>query len=261
MLNINERIKLVRSELDPAKYPETCNILDIQDIADIGSYQIASELVECDKSQNMPRVLFDFIADLYREAAEAGDPDACNDLGALYYYGHGCEQDFSKAMMYYEMAAQLGSRKAQENLGYCYYYGRDVDVDYEKAFNYFSLGAFTGSLISLYKIGDMYMNGYYVKKNPVEAFRIYDTCIKLMTDESAAEAAGPVYLRLGNCFLNGTGIEANAKNALICFQKAESWLYDMVANGDSLYERSLQAAVEGQSEAREKLAAQLYGTI
>jgi hypothetical protein len=47
------------------------------------------------------------------------------------------------------------------------------------------------------------------------------------------------------------------KNALICFQKAESFLYDMVLGGDVMYRKSLSAAVKGQEETREQLSGQL----
>ena len=58
-------------------------------------------------------------------------------------------------------------------------------------------------------------------------------------------------------FLDGVGTEQNLKNALICFQKAESYLYDMVLGGDVMYKKSLNAAVKGQEETREKLSEQL----
>ena len=164
------------------------------------------------------------------------------------------EQSFGKAVECYKLAAEKGSRQAQENLGYCYYYGRNMPVDYEKAFHYFALGAFDGHLISLYKIGDMYLNGYYVEKNPVEAFHIFTRCLDTMTDEAAPKCAGPVFLRVGNAFLNGYGTDENPMNALICFQKAETYLYDMVANGDVMYKKSLQGAIDGQAKARAKLA-------
>lgn len=133
-----------------------------------------------------------------------------------------------------------------------------MPVDYEKAFHCFALGAFDGHLISLYKIGDMYANGYYVEKNEREAFVIYMRCLDTMTDEAAKVAAGPVYLRLGKAFLYGKGTEANAETALICYQKAELFLYDMVKSGDAMYKKSLNAAVDGQARAREKLASALH---
>jgi len=255
--NTPEERRHIRLELNPETSPEAIEFFEAHIDDELSSYELATALVQCDKTVDMPRILFDFIVDLYKDAVSTGNTDAMNDLGALYYDGRGCEQDFTKAVFYYDRAAKLGNRQAQENLGYCYYYGRNIPVDYEKAFHYFALGAFDGHLISLYKIGDMYQNGYYVEKNPTEAFHIYDRCIQTMTDEAAPLVAGPVFLRLGNCFLNGIGVEENAKNALICFQQAERYLYDMVARGDAMYKKSLQASIDGQGKARAKLVEQL----
>ena len=100
----------------------------------------------------------------------------------------------------------------------------------------------------------MYLNGYYVPKDLKEAFCIYQRCIDTMTDETAPFAAGPVFLRLGNAFLEGLGTEVDPKRAFICFQKAEAFLYDMVANGDTMYKKSWRVAIEGQAKAREILS-------
>ena len=244
----------IRLELDPELLPETVEFFELHKDEDIPAYDLADALTGCDKTAVMPRCLFDFIVSLYENAIADGNVYAMNDLGALYYNGRGCEQDFEKAVYYYEMAAKHGNRQAQQNLGYCYYYGREVPVDYKKAFHYFALGALKGHPISLYKIGDMYMNGYYVEKNPIEAFRIYERCIDTMTDEAAPFAAGPIFLRLGNAFLEGLGTDVDPKRAFICFQKAETFLYDMVANGDTMYKKSWRAAIDGQAKAREILA-------
>ena len=188
------------------------------------------------------------------------DADAMNDLGAQYYDGaRGFEQSYVKAVECYERAAEKGSRQAQENLGYCHYYGRSVPVDYEKAFRCFAPGAFEGNIVSLYKIGDMYRDGLCVEKDPAEAFRIYSRCLDTMTDEAAPRCAGPVYLRVGDALLGGDGTPEDPKGALICFQRAETFLYDMVAGGGASYADSLRAAVEGQAKARAKLAAALAG--
>lgn len=201
----------------------------------------------------LPQEGWNLIVELLELEIEDGNADAMNDLGSMYYDGTGVEQSFAKAVYYYHMAAENGNRQAQENLGYCYYYGRNMPVDYEKAFHYFALGAFDGHLISLYKIGDMYANGYYVPKNEKEAFHIYERCMEMMTDEAAKVVAGPVYLRLGNAFLYGKGTEENAETALICYQKAELFLYDMVKGGNVMYKKSLTAAIDGQTKARKIL--------
>lgn len=170
-------------------------------------YEIANALCSVAPAKSFPRFVFNFIVEMYESEIENGNENAMNDLGALYYDGRGCEQDYTKAIYYYNMAAEHGSRLAQENLGYCYYYGRNMAVDYEKAYHYFALGALSGMPVSLYKLGDIYQNGYYVKKNEKEAFCIYNHCLNLLNDETAKFAAGPVLLRIGNALLNGFGTE------------------------------------------------------
>ena len=97
----------------------------------------------------------------------------------------------------------------------------------------------------------MYLNGLYVPKNEKEAFYIFIRCIETMTEEAEGRVAGPVYLRLGRMFLEGIGVSQNLKNAFVCYQKAEAYLYDMVLSGDVMYRKSLEAAIAGQKKARE----------
>ena len=244
------------------EYPELfgylASVIDENENLVKDPYEIANRALLCDRRKPLPETVRDLIALLFQTAFENGNADAMNDLGAQYYNGsRGFEQDFGKAVHYYEIAAQNGSRQAQENLGYCYYYGRNVPVDYEKAFHCFALGAFSGYPISLYKIADMYANGYYVAKNEKEAFHLYESCMEHMTEATAKFVAGPVYLRLGNCFLYGTGTEPNPETALICYQKAELFLFGMVKDGDVMYKKSLQAAIDGQAKARAKMTEDL----
>jgi TPR repeat protein len=256
--DILSSIQAAAAMLDPDEAPESAAYLNgiaADEDPVLDPYVVANRLLKCDEPDPLPAGLRDLIEELFTAAFEDGNADAMNDLGAQYYDGsRGFEQDFTKSVDCYKRAAAGGSRQAWENLGYCYYYGRDMPVDYEKAFHCFALGAFDGHLISLYKIGDMYQKGYYVEKNPTEAFHIYTRCLETMTDEAAGRVAGPVFLRVGNALLNGLGTKEDDKGALVCFQKAESFLYDMVAGGDAMYQASLQAAVEGQAKAREKLA-------
>lgn len=261
MKDVNEmfpnEVDDILAMLDASEYPETYEMLtDVYDGGKVkcSAYELATAFTSCDNTVPMKPFVFNFVVKLLDFEIRNGNVSAMNDLGALYYDGRGCGQDFSKAVEYYTMAAENGDSQAQENLGYCYYYGRVGEPDYEKAFRYFSMGAFTGRLTSLYKIGDMYKNGYFVEKNETEAFRIWDRCMALMTeDEDIRICAGPVLLRIGDAFLKGEGTEADAKKALVCYQKAETFLYDMLIDGDGMYRKSYESAVEGQSKARELL--------
>ena len=240
-------------DLDPELFPETVAYLEsIKHVKYLSSFNIASHILECDKTSAMTPELFNFVVECFEEAIKEGNNYAMNDLGVLYYDGRGYNQDFSKAVYYYKMAAEHGNRLALENLGYCYYYGRSVPVDYEKAFNYFAVGAFDNQVISLYKIGDMYKNGYYVEKNLDEAFIIYSRCLEIIK-RTSDYYAGPVYLRLGNAYFYGEGTNKDLKEALKCFQNAEIYLYNLIEDGEFMYKNSLHAAIEGQTQARREL--------
>lgn len=252
------KLKSFITKLDAGKYPEAYDYLQAVigwgDDLDDTEYDLADALMNCDKPKDYEREMIDFIIELYQSAVKDGNDNAMNDLGAMYYDGkRGCEQSFEKAVFYYEMAAQRGNLIAHENLGYCWYYGRTGKKDYEKAYRCFAYCALSGSLVSLYKIGDMYLNGYYLPQSDYRAFHMYLRCQTLMNEDQAPIAAGPLYLRLGKMYLYGIGTEMDAKRALVCFQKAESYLYDMVESGDHMYEGSLKAAIDGQSKARERL--------
>ena len=255
------KIKTLLPLVSPDEFPEVYSYLSsLQEEEVLSPCEIANTILSLDKPGDFSKPLIDSITDFFEMEIAEGNSDAMNDLGAVYYDGsRGFEQSFEKAVRLYKMAAEKGNRQAQENLGYCYYYGRAGEPDYEKAFHYFALGAFDGHLISLYKIGDMYLNGLYVPKNEREAFFIFVRCIETMTDEASGRVAGPVYLRLGRMFLEGIGTECNYKNALICFQKAETYLLDMVLDGDVMYRKSLERAIEGQKAVRKKLTEQLPG--
>ncbi|MBO4355449.1 MAG: sel1 repeat family protein [Clostridia bacterium] len=246
-----------RETLDESIYPATFEILcDLEnsEISDFSAYIASVNLTEADKPLPFTEKVKRLVSELLEYEISTGNPDAMNDLGALFYEGtRGFGQNFSDAVRYYEMAVKNGSRQAQENLGYCYYYGRDIPVDYEKAFHCFALGAFDGHIISLYKIGDMYKNGYFVEKNEPESFRIYLHCLELMDEEKAPDTAGPLFLRLGDAFLYGIGTEIDAENALSCYQRAEGYLYKMVKDGNVMYRKSLSKAIDGQTKAREIL--------
>ena len=258
-----ERINHIRSMIDPDVYPETANFFkECQYPEDMHITHLVGSLASFDRTKTMLPELFDFLVELYEIIIAKYDyndikASAMCDLGNLYYDGRGVNQDFAKAVHYYEMALEHGSHEVLENLGYCYYYGRLGTPDYEKAFRCFAQLAFEGEVSALYKIGDMYRNGYYVEKDLDEAFRIYSRCEEYVTKGTGEYAAGPVYLRLGKAYLYGEGTERDLQEALKCFQQAEIYLYNMVSAGDVMYRRSLQAAIDYQAKVRSELMEKL----
>ncbi len=175
------------------------------------------------RKEPLPPKVRELVEGILMQGVRQGNAAAACNLGALYYTGQIGEQSYQKAMDLYEIAAAGGDVQAAENLGYCYYYGRSCEIDYRRAFEYFSKGAFCGRVVSLYKIGDMYRKGYYVTKDEAEAFRIYSHCLDIVNSdrEAAKEFDADVYLRYGDCLLNGTGCEKDPLTALYWAQLAE----------------------------------------
>ncbi|CKL27532.1 sel1 repeat protein [Neisseria meningitidis] len=63
------------------------------------------------------------------QAAEQGDADAQNNLGAMYAEGQGVRQDDTEAVRWFRQGADQGLAQAQFNLGAMYYKGHGVRQD------------------------------------------------------------------------------------------------------------------------------------
>lgn len=253
---ITETARELYDWLDADTYPGLRNVCDMimQHSGDPEMAQrYADWLSESDGRKELPGRVGDFIIALYEtDISLTGSSWAMVNLGAFYYSGRSDEPDYDKAFKYYTMAAELGEVMAMEDLGYCYYYGHGAEVDYERAYFYLSQAAMAGSATALYKVGDMYRYGYYLPKQEGLAFASYRNA-STADNASAGRAAGPVLLRLGDCYLNGIGTEPDAKEALNCYQGAERYLFKLVEEGNNYYRSSLKRAVEGQEAARKIL--------
>jgi len=56
-----------------------------------------------------------------------------NELGVLYHNGRGVEQDFKKAISWYDKAVDEGNKDAWINIGVLYYFGQGVDTNHNHA--------------------------------------------------------------------------------------------------------------------------------
>ncbi len=95
----------------------------------------------------------------YEKAEEAGDIRAMTNLGWLYEYGNGVEQDYAKALDWYRKAAEAGDARAMTSLGRLYEYGNGVEQDYAKALEWYEKGAEEGNAVSMLSLGWLYEKG------------------------------------------------------------------------------------------------------
>ena len=69
----------------------------------------------------------------FKTLAEQENGDAQNDLGYMYYAGHGVSKDYAEAIKWYRKAADQGHALGQYNLGVMYDKGLGVPKEYDEA--------------------------------------------------------------------------------------------------------------------------------
>ena len=103
---------------------------------------------------------------LMKQTADAGHTRAQFNTGVFYAQGHGVEQDFGMAVLYYSMAAMLGDRDACYNLGLLFYLGQGVEQpDYVKAVSYFTTAAQLEDYLAMAALSYCYKKGKGVEKD------------------------------------------------------------------------------------------------
>lgn len=77
----------------------------------------------------------------YETAARSGFTPAQTNLGNMYFFGHGVEQSYGRAMSWYRQAAERGDAIAQNNLGVMYSMGLGTAPDKVEALMWFEIAA------------------------------------------------------------------------------------------------------------------------
>ncbi len=253
-------LKIIDALTGDIQYPESYACLnfwleEMNEFEEVGDFAIAlaSDLHETDATLPMHPLVARLVVNIYEDAIEEGNEDILCNLGSLYYTGRAGEQDYEKAAYFYDLADKVGNRQATENLGYIYYYGRTGHVDFEKSFNYFVKSAMDGNLRSMYKVGDFYRGGFYVGKDPIEAFAIYDHCAELITPELLDTVGADIYMRLADCYYEGAGVERDLFSAHRYMCTAENLFYQRLAAGDFYQRHNLEHVLERLTEIRKEI--------
>ena len=136
----------------------------------VAGYDVAASLPDGSPEQDEIR---NHAKDNILELANEGDACAQNNLGAMYYYGHGVEQSYEKATEWYLKAADQGLADAQCNLGLMYEYGTGVEQSDEKAVEWYLKAAEQGFVWAQYNLGLMYAKGRGVEQSYEKAREWY----------------------------------------------------------------------------------------
>ena len=94
---------------------------------------------------------------------------AQNNLGAMYFNGHGVSQNYKLAFMWYTAAAEQGYAVAQYNLGGMYRRGKN----YEQAVKWYAAAAEQEVESAQFNLGLMYSEGIGVIQEYKKAVKWY----------------------------------------------------------------------------------------
>ena len=214
----------------------------------VAGYDVAASLPDGSPEQDEIR---NHAKDNILELANEGDACAQNNLGAMYYYGHGVEQSYEKALEWLQKAAEQGFARAQYSLGCMYDKGTGVEQSDEKTAEWVLKAAEQGLARAQYSLGCMYAKGAGVEQSDEKAVKWYQKAAK----QGIARAQN----NLGFMYQNGRGVERSYEKAVEWYLKAvEQGLADAQNNLGFMYkngrgvEQSYKKAVEWFLKAAEQ---------
>jgi len=145
--------------------------------------------------------------------AENGFPNAQYHLGLAYWMGTDVEQNFEKAMKWFQMAVKRGSPSPYYLMGLAYFNGQGVKIDYKKSFDCFLEAAERfGHRDAYVMLGKAYEIGLGANQN-------YDMA-KLMYVISAEKEYTKAYVELGILYQNINWSNSSQEKAFYWLEKA-----------------------------------------
>ena len=179
----------------------------------------------------------------YRKAAQQGDAEGQDELGGMYLYGAGVEEDYSVALEWFRKSAAQGFAEGQRDVGLMYHLGLGVEQDYAKALEWYNKAAQQGNAHAEKGLGDLYHSGNGVTQSYEQAVAWY----RKAADHNDREAQNA----LGNCYYSGNGVGKSYEEAVKWYRKSAEqgfwWgeynLANMYYNGKGVtqdYEQALQ---------------------
>ena len=165
------------------------------------------------------------------ENAKNGDGLSCYLLGRSYDSGeNGLEQNFNKALFWYNKGKELGDPRCIYGVGACYYFGDGVEQDKKQAYELF-VKAYQPLLkliekeknipnhqaFSIFCLGAYYYFGFGdIEKDDNAAFKlIYDSAMK-------GHIAG-IYDLGANFYYNGVGTERDLEKSKFYLELASDY--------------------------------------
>lgn len=189
----------------------------------------------------------------YEKAAAQGYAIAQNNLGLMYLSGLGTEQNYAKAIELFERAAAQDLPIAQNNLAHMYFNGLGTEQDYAKAMELFERAAAQGNTEAANNLGYIYYQGLGTERD-------YDKA-KMWIEKAATQGFAEAQNNIAYIYLSGIGAEQNYVKAREWYEKAAAQDVAMAQNNlGYMYSKGLGGERDyvKARELYEKAAAQGY---
>ena len=184
-------------------------------------------------------------------AAAMGDATGMYYLGLCHLNGYGCEpdslegvkwiaasadnkyikaavtmgdllsdqEDYEKAVGYYETAAAAGNNNGICKLGYCYEKGYGVKLSFKKAYDLYLQAAENGSTLGCKMVANCYQEGIYVEEDALKSFE----WLKKAAELGSADA---MYMVASILEIGDEGIKKDIKKAKEWYSKSAKAGYE-----------------------------------
>ena len=158
--------------------------------------------------------------------AQAGDVEAQKKTAYAYKTGEGVEKDAEKAFYWYSKAALRDDAEAMGMLGVAYLDGTGVEADFDKGIEWRTRAAEKGYVWGQSDLGMDYFFGIKYKAGKFQQdydkafFWFLKAAEQPAVPEKWTNAQGQAMYFLGNCYLDGYGVEPDARTAFEWYGKA-----------------------------------------
>jgi TPR repeat protein len=190
---------------------------------------------------------YDKALEYFQLAADKSLALAQNNLGNMYFIGNGVEKSYQTAFEYYQLAADQGLAEAQNNLGNMYFNGNGVEQSYHTALEYYQLAADQGLADAQNNVGYMYGTGNGVEKSYQKAVEYY----QLAADQGDSYAQNNLnYLKSSKQYIRYELLEQRKINERL-IQQIEFLMTDIRALKEEILHLKYQPGGSGYQETKE----------
>ncbi len=122
--------------------------------------------------------------DLFRRAADLGEPRAMQDLGEIFMEGTVVAKNDEEAARWFRKGAERGNASAMLFLGGMYRLGNGVEQSDKEAADWFRKAADAGNPAAMYNLGNLYEDGRGVPRDSGLAKQLYQKAAALGDQDS-----------------------------------------------------------------------------